>query len=95
MRDPLAAEPRRIESDPARRARFRARLEAALVRRAADREEFTRAATEAAQRLRGLPEARRADEGAADGKRGAVAVTLGAVPWTCCLAWVAARGGVT
>ncbi|MFF3212454.1 hypothetical protein ACFYYB_17520 [Streptomyces sp. NPDC002886] len=71
------AEPRRIESAPARRARFRARLDAALARRAAVRA------------LRGLLEARTADEAAA------VAVTLGAVAWTGCLAFAAARGGIT
>ncbi|WP_327305142.1 hypothetical protein OG730_17700 [Streptomyces sp. NBC_01298] len=75
---PLAElEPRRIESDPARRARFRARLDAALARRAAVRA------------LRGLLESRTADEAAA------VTVTLGAVAWTGCLAFAAARGGIT
>lgn len=47
MRDTTAAELRRIESDPAYRARFRSLLNAALARRAAERvaayEAFARA----------------------------------------------------
>ncbi|AWZ07516.1 MULTISPECIES: hypothetical protein [unclassified Streptomyces] len=81
MRDDPLAELRRIESDPAYRARFRALLDAALVRRAA---------ADAARRMRGVLEARTADDAAA-----AVTVTLGAVVWTCCLAFAAARGGIT
>ncbi|MFD5147983.1 hypothetical protein [Streptomyces sp. NPDC058401] len=74
--DPLA-ELRRIESDPAYRARFRTLLDAALARRAAVRA------------LHALLESRTAEEAAA------VAVTLGAAAWTCCLALAAARGGIT
>ncbi|MCY0930453.1 hypothetical protein OTB20_30535 [Streptomyces sp. H27-H1] len=95
MRDGPHAELRRIESDPDYRERYRALLDAALVRRAAEREAFARAAADAALRLRGLLEACTADEATDGGRRGAVAVTLGAAAWTCCLAFVAARGGVT
>lgn len=48
------AELRRIESDPAYRAAFLARLDAAIVRREAERDAFALAATAAADRLRGL-----------------------------------------
>lgn len=74
------AELRRIESDPAYRARFRALLDAALARRAA---------ADAVRALRGLLEARTAE------KTSALAVTVGAVAWTGCLAFAAARGGIT
>ncbi|MCY0937941.1 hypothetical protein [Streptomyces sp. H34-S4] len=69
MRDDPHAELRRIESDPDHRERYRALLDAALVRRAAEREDFARAAADAALRLRGLLEARTADETTDGGSR--------------------------
>ncbi|MEU8778035.1 hypothetical protein [Streptomyces sp. NPDC048606] len=84
MMDPLG-ELRRVESDPAYRALFLARLEAEVARRRAEREEFTLGAIEAADRMRELCRPRRA--------RGeAVAVPLGAVLWIGCVAFAAARG---
>ncbi|MFZ3499649.1 hypothetical protein ACODT5_41685 [Streptomyces sp. 5.8] len=80
MSESPLAELRRIESDPAYRERFRALLDAALVRRAV---------ADALRALRGLLASRTADEASA------LAVTLGAVAWTCCLAFAAARGGIT
>ncbi|MCX5405296.1 hypothetical protein OHA37_15550 [Streptomyces sp. NBC_00335] len=80
MSDGPLGELRRIESDPAYRERFRELLDAALVRRAV---------ADAVRALRGLLEARTAEE------TSTLAVTLGAVAWTCCLAFAAARGGIT
>lgn len=67
MSESPLAELRRIESDPAYRARFRALLDAALARQAA---------VDAVRALRGLLESRTAE------KTSALAVTLGAVAWT-------------
>ncbi|MFF3019781.1 hypothetical protein [Streptomyces sp. NPDC057939] len=88
------AELRRMESDPAYRALFLALLDSALARREAERGAFAGAALAAADRLRGLvrpdpdPAARRAR---AD-RRSAVALTVGAIAWTCCVAGIVARG---
>ena len=88
------AELRRMESDPAYRALFLTLLDAALARREAERGAFAVGALAAAERLRSLvrpdpdPAARRAR---AD-RRSAVAVTVGAIAWTCCVAGIVARG---
>ncbi|MGW6941719.1 hypothetical protein ACWGF3_22335 [Streptomyces xanthophaeus] len=82
------AELRRIESDPAYRALFLARLDTAIAGRAAERDAFAVAVAAAADRLRALLGSRPASD---DARRGAVTVTLGAVAWTCCVAAVAAR----
>ncbi|MFD9458230.1 hypothetical protein ACFWBC_34760 [Streptomyces sp. NPDC059985] len=88
------AELRRMESDPAYRALFLTLLEAALARRNAERGAFALGALAAAERLRGLvrpdpdPAARRAR---AD-RRSAMALTVGAIAWTCCVAGIVARG---
>ncbi|WP_411101415.1 hypothetical protein [Streptomyces sp. cmx-4-9] len=92
MKDTPLTELHRIESDPACRAQFRALLDAALVRRAAEQAAFARAATDAAHRLRSLLCGGAAEDDAEAGRRGTVTVTLGAVAWTCFLAFAVARG---
>ncbi|MET9604770.1 hypothetical protein ABZZ17_06835 [Streptomyces sp. NPDC006512] len=89
-----AGELRRIEGDPAYRAAFLALLDAALVRREAERAAFAAGAAAAADRLRGLlehPGDPAAGRARAE-RRSAVAVTVGAVAWTCCVAGIVARG---